>query len=137
MFFADTKRLTHEGARTMMSKAIEEARKAGIAISCCIVDAGGHVVILERMDGGRFHMGSSVEDGFIFDNEKWSHEIRVAPFAIASELVTAAEYLGFVEAGGPVPVRSGPPAQAEAPQPVPQEGPGAARPQPRPGEEAR
>lgn len=55
------------------------------------------------LDGGRFHMGSSTEDGFIFDNEKWSHEIRVAPFAIASELVTAAEYLGFVEAGGPVP----------------------------------
>ena len=39
----------------MMATAIEEARKAGVAISCCIVDAGGHVVVLERMDGGRFH----------------------------------------------------------------------------------
>jgi uncharacterized protein GlcG (DUF336 family) len=55
MFFADTKRLTHEGAKTMMAVAIEEAKKAKIAISCCIVDAGGHVVALERMDGGRFH----------------------------------------------------------------------------------
>ena len=55
MFFADTKRLTHEGARKMMTTAIEEAKKAKIAISCCIVDAGGHVVALERMDGGRFH----------------------------------------------------------------------------------
>ena len=55
MFFADTKRLTHEGARKMMATAIEEANKAKIAISCCIVDAGGHVVVLERMDGGRFH----------------------------------------------------------------------------------
>ena len=55
MFFADTKRLTHEGAKKMMATAIEEAKKAKIAISCCIVDAGGHVVALERMDGGRFH----------------------------------------------------------------------------------
>ena len=54
-YVADTKRLTHDGARKMMATAIEEARKAGIAISCCIVDAGGHVVVLERMDGGRFH----------------------------------------------------------------------------------
>src|SRR6187455_2402504 len=55
MFFADTKRLTHEGAKKMMATAIEEAKKAKIAISCCIVDAGGHVVALDRMDGGRFH----------------------------------------------------------------------------------
>src|SRR5258706_608643 len=28
---------------------------AGIAISCAIVDAGGQMILLERMDGGRFH----------------------------------------------------------------------------------
>ena len=39
----------------MMATAIDEARKSGIAISCCIVDAGGHIIVLERMDGGRFH----------------------------------------------------------------------------------
>ena len=39
----------------MMATAIDKAREAKIAISCCIVDAGGHVVVLERMDGGRFH----------------------------------------------------------------------------------
>ncbi|MSP45844.1 MAG: heme-binding protein [Xanthobacteraceae bacterium] len=55
MHIADAKRLTHEGATKMMAVAIEAARKTGIAISCCIVDAGGHVIILERMDGGRFH----------------------------------------------------------------------------------
>ena len=55
MYIADAKRLTHDGAKKMMAVAIEAAQKAGIAISCCIVDAGGHVVILERMDGGRFH----------------------------------------------------------------------------------
>jgi len=55
MYIADTKRLTHAGARMMMNAALEKAREAGIAISCCITDAGGHVIILERMDGGRFH----------------------------------------------------------------------------------
>ena len=55
MYIADAKRLTHEGARKMMATAIDKAREAKIAISCCIVDAGGHVVVLERMDGGRFH----------------------------------------------------------------------------------
>src|ERR1043165_9410997 len=55
MHIADSKRLTQEGARAMMAAAIAEARKANVAISCCITDAGGHVIILERMDGGRFH----------------------------------------------------------------------------------
>jgi len=55
MYIADAKRLTHEGAKKMMATAIDKAREAGIAISCCIADAGGHVIILERMDGGRFH----------------------------------------------------------------------------------
>ena len=55
MYIADAKRLTHEGARKMMVTAIEQAHQAGIAISCCVVDDGGHVIVLERMDGGRFH----------------------------------------------------------------------------------
>ncbi len=55
MYIADAKRLTHEGARKMMATAIERARAAGISISCAITDAGGHIIVLERMDGGRFH----------------------------------------------------------------------------------
>lgn len=55
MYIVDAKRLTHDGAKKMMAAAIDEALKARIAISCCIVDSGGHVVVLERMDGGRFH----------------------------------------------------------------------------------
>jgi uncharacterized protein GlcG (DUF336 family) len=55
MYIVDAKRLTHEGAKAMMATAIAEANKSGIAIACCIVDAGGHVILVERMDGGRFH----------------------------------------------------------------------------------
>jgi uncharacterized protein GlcG (DUF336 family) len=39
----------------MMATALAAADKAGIAISVAIVDAGGHLLLLERMDGGRFH----------------------------------------------------------------------------------
>jgi uncharacterized protein GlcG (DUF336 family) len=55
MYVVDSKRLTHEGARTMAATAIAKAREAGIAIAVAIADAGGHLVVLERMDGGRFH----------------------------------------------------------------------------------
>jgi glc operon protein GlcG len=59
MFIADAKRLTHEGAKTMVDTAVAKARAAGIAISCAVVDGGGHLVAFERMDGGRFHTQQS------------------------------------------------------------------------------
>jgi len=39
----------------MMTTAIGLADAENIAIAVAIVDAGGHVVLVERMDGGRFH----------------------------------------------------------------------------------
>ena len=54
-YVANTKRLTNDGAKKMMATAIDKAREAGIAISVAIADAGGHLILLERMDGGRFH----------------------------------------------------------------------------------
>ena len=55
MFVANTKRLTHAGARKIAATAIGKAEQAGIAISVAIADSGGHLIVLERMDGGRFH----------------------------------------------------------------------------------
>jgi uncharacterized protein GlcG (DUF336 family) len=55
MYVAESKRLTHQGAKRIMTTAIDMANEGGIAISCAIVDAGGHMILLERMDGGRFH----------------------------------------------------------------------------------
>ena len=55
MYVADTKRLTLAGARKMMATAIGMAEEAKITIAVAIADAGGHLVMLERMDGGRFH----------------------------------------------------------------------------------
>ena len=55
MYVANTKRLTHAGARKIAATAIGKAEQAGIAISVAIADSGGHLIVLERMDGGRFH----------------------------------------------------------------------------------
>ena len=55
MYVTNTKRLTHEGAKRITATAIDKACEAGIAISIAVTDAGGHVIVLERMDGGRFH----------------------------------------------------------------------------------
>jgi len=55
MNIADGKRLTTEGARKIKNAAVKAAEKAGIAITVAVVDAGGHLLVLERMDGGKFH----------------------------------------------------------------------------------
>lgn len=55
MSFAATQRLTTDGAKTMLTAAIAKAEEFGIAATVAIVDAGGHLLVLERMDGGRFH----------------------------------------------------------------------------------
>ena len=55
MYFTNSKRLTLAGAKKMMDTATVKAEKAGHAVAVAIVDAGGHPVLVQRMDGGRFH----------------------------------------------------------------------------------
>lgn len=50
--------------------------------------------------GGAFRLGSAPDDDFVFDNEKWAHEVLVAPFHMARAPVTCAQFAEFVEAGG-------------------------------------
>ncbi len=55
MSFARSHRLTTEGAKAMLAAAVSLAEDMGITVTVAIVDAGGHLIVLERMDGGRFH----------------------------------------------------------------------------------
>jgi len=55
MYFTNSKRLTLAGAKKMMDTASAKAEKAGHAVAVAIVDSGGHPVLVQRMDGGRFH----------------------------------------------------------------------------------
>jgi len=49
--FATKKALTLELAKQMAAAAQEEARKNQWTVVICVVDDGGHLVYLERMDG--------------------------------------------------------------------------------------
>jgi len=53
-----------------------------------------------RVDWEGFALGSKAEDGFVFDNEKWSHPVTLAPFRIDAQCVGNAAFAQFVEAGG-------------------------------------
>jgi uncharacterized protein GlcG (DUF336 family) len=55
MYVADSKRLTAAGARKVVDTAVARAKEAGIAVTVAVVDGGGHLVLLERMEGGKFH----------------------------------------------------------------------------------
>ena len=53
-----------------------------------------------ELAGGAFLLGAEPGGEFVFDNEKWAHEVTIAPFRIARTPVTNTEYLDFVQAGG-------------------------------------
>jgi len=50
--------------------------------------------------GGPFRIGAERSAEFVFDNEKWSHDLTLAPFRMANTAVTAGEFAAFVEDGG-------------------------------------
>jgi iron(II)-dependent oxidoreductase len=56
-----------------------------------------------EIKGGQTILGASPSDGFVFDNEKWAHEVKIAPFRIARAPVANGEFVAFVEAGGAAP----------------------------------
>jgi iron(II)-dependent oxidoreductase len=45
-------------------------------------------------------LGSGPDAGFVFDNEKWTHAIRVPAFDIDARLISEARFAEFVDAGG-------------------------------------
>jgi iron(II)-dependent oxidoreductase len=50
--------------------------------------------------GGAMQLGSKVDAGFVFDNEKWAHPINVPGFTIDASLVSNARFIKFIEEGG-------------------------------------
>jgi uncharacterized protein GlcG (DUF336 family) len=98
MYVGNTKRLLHAGARKMAATAIDRAREAGIAISVAITDAGGHLVLLERMDGGRFHTVHSCTTKAVCAAS--NRRMTSARGAQAQELDTA-HAIGLALAAGP------------------------------------
>lgn len=61
--------------------------------------AGGRTAGFRRSEGGWAHIGAGATH-FSFDNEGPRHRVWLSPFAIADRLVTNAEWLSFMSAGG-------------------------------------
>ena len=53
-----------------------------------------------EIPGGAYPLGAAPGQTFVFDNEKWAHEARLAPFAIGRCAVTNAQFAAFVDDGG-------------------------------------
>ncbi|HET9095444.1 MAG TPA: selenoneine synthase SenA [Candidatus Baltobacteraceae bacterium] len=49
---------------------------------------------------GVYRTGSTPDDGFVFDNEKWAHDVELQSFEIARTPVTNAQFRAFIEDGG-------------------------------------
>lgn len=52
-----------------------------------------------ELEGGNYEIGFAGE-GFCFDNELARHKVQLNDFSISKDLVTNAEFLEFIEAGG-------------------------------------
>jgi uncharacterized protein GlcG (DUF336 family) len=50
-----TRTLTTEGARAVLAAAVSRAAGLGHPVSVAVVDPGGHLLVLERMDGAAAH----------------------------------------------------------------------------------
>src|SRR6476659_1221985 len=53
-----------------------------------------------EVPAGNYPIGATPDFPFVFDNEKWAHEVALESFQIARAPVTNGEFLEFVEEGG-------------------------------------
>ena len=53
-----------------------------------------------EIPGGTFLLGSTPDDPFLFDNEKWGHDVTVYPFQMAHAPVTNEDFAAFVADDG-------------------------------------
>ena len=98
MYVANSKRLTLAGAKKMMESVTAGAEKAGHAVAAAIVDAGGHAVLVQRMDGGRFHtLHSSTTKAVCAASNKRPTTMKGA----AGQVLDSTRALGLSLAAGP------------------------------------
>ena len=64
------------------------------------IPGGGPLPGDVEVPGGAFLLGSTPEEPFVFDNEKWAFAVELEPFRIARACVTQGEYAAFIDAGG-------------------------------------
>ena len=98
MYVRNSKSLTLAGARKMMDTVTANAEKAGYAVAAAIVDAGGNAVLVQRMDGGRFHtVHSSTTKAVCAASNKRPTTMKGA----AGQTLDSTHALGLALAAGP------------------------------------
>ena len=85
----------HSEALTYMRQTLDYSMPLALHIRA--FDAHAQDV---EIPGGVFVQGSKPEHGFVFDNEKWAHEVALAPARISRQCVSNGAYAEFVAAGG-------------------------------------
>src|ERR1700681_5805 len=98
MYVVAAKRLTNQGAKKMAAIAVGRPQDAGIAIAVAITDAGGHLILLERMDGGRFHTVHSATTKAVCAA---SNKRPTSPQGAQGQPLDIAHALGLALAAGP------------------------------------
>jgi iron(II)-dependent oxidoreductase len=88
----------HVEALAYMRQTSANAPPAGLATAARA--AAGSLPGDAAIPGGAWRLGSTADEGFVFDNEKWGHEVTLEPFSMARAPVTNAEFAAFIEAGG-------------------------------------
>ncbi len=87
-----TEALTY-ARQTLGYPAPELAKMSGDSTQTDISDTADSDV---HIPGGMFMLGAFKDSPFVFDNEKWAHEVDVNPFAISKTAVTEGQFAEFV-----------------------------------------
>lgn len=84
------------GRQTLGYPTPKFSNSASVSI---VPNVGSHLGFVE-IPGGKFKLGAESDVDFMFDNEKFAHEVHVYPFEIAKAPVTNAQFAEFISAGG-------------------------------------
>ena len=100
--------ITLEQARKAMAAAEAEARKMNVNLSIAIVDTGGHLVLLQRMDGAFFASARVSQD------KAWSAAAFRRPGkAFQDRLAKGGEEIRILRLQGASPIEGGDPIVAD------------------------
>lgn len=100
--------ITLEQARKVMSAAEAEAKKNNLNLSVAIVDTGGHLVLMQRMDGAFFASANVAQD------KAWSAAAYRRPGkALQDRLAKGGEEIRILRLRGASPIEGGDPILAD------------------------
>jgi iron(II)-dependent oxidoreductase len=91
----------HNEAYTYTRQTLEYPKpEFALTAEDATADGAGPLTGDVDIPGGAFRIGSERDVPFIFDNEKWAHDVFVHPFSISRAAVTNAEFAAFVADDG-------------------------------------